>query len=30
VLGALWDEELEPFRYSGDQLSIRWLKTGSS
>lgn len=30
VLGALWDEELEPFRYSGDQSSIRWLKTGSS
>lgn len=30
VLGTPWDEELEPFRYSGDQSSIRWLKTGSS
>lgn len=30
VLGTPWDEELEPFRYAGDQSSIRWLKTGSS
>ena len=30
ILGTPWDEELEPFRYAGDQSSIRWLKTGSS
>lgn len=25
LLGADWDEELEPFRYAGDGASVRWL-----
>lgn len=25
LLGRAWDEELEPFRYAGDQSSVRWL-----
>ena len=25
LLGAAWDEELEPFRYAGDGAPVRWL-----
>lgn len=25
LLGAAWDRELEPFRYAGDDLAVRWL-----
>ena len=25
ALGAAWDEELEPFRYAGDGVAVRWL-----
>ncbi len=25
LLGAPWDEELEPFRYAGDGAPVRWL-----
>ncbi|MEO3938868.1 DUF3145 domain-containing protein [Dermatophilaceae bacterium Soc4.6] len=25
VLGAAWDDELEPFRYAGDGAPVRWL-----
>ena len=25
LLGADWDEELEPFRYAGEGASVRWL-----
>ncbi len=25
LLGAEWDEELEPFRYAGEGASVRWL-----
>ena len=25
VLGTAWDEELEPYRYSGDGTPVRWL-----
>ncbi|EPD29379.1 DUF3145 domain-containing protein [Gleimia europaea] len=25
ALGGAWDEELEPFRYAGDGVAVRWL-----
>jgi hypothetical protein len=25
LLGADWDRELEPFRYAGDNNTVRWL-----
>ncbi|MHB1008995.1 MAG: DUF3145 family protein, partial [Propionibacteriaceae bacterium] len=25
LLGAPWDDELEPFRYAGDGAPVRWL-----
>jgi len=25
VLGRAWDDELEPFRYAGDGVPVRWL-----
>ena len=25
LLGADWDDELEPFRYAGDGAPVRWL-----
>ena len=25
LLGAEWDQELEPFRYAGEGASVRWL-----
>ncbi len=25
LLGAAWDDELEPFRYAGDDTAVRWL-----
>ncbi|MEI6109594.1 MAG: DUF3145 family protein, partial [Actinomycetes bacterium] len=25
VLGGAWDRELEPFRYAGDGVPVRWL-----
>ena len=25
LLGAAWDDELEPFRYAGDGAPVRWL-----
>jgi len=25
LLGRAWDDELEPFRYAGDGVSVRWL-----
>ncbi|MBV7364002.1 DUF3145 domain-containing protein [Actinomycetaceae bacterium TAE3-ERU4] len=25
ALGTAWDEELEPFRYAGDDVPVRWL-----
>jgi hypothetical protein len=25
LLGAPWDEELEPFRYAGEGAPVRWL-----
>ena len=25
MLGAQWDEELEPFRWAGDGAPVRWL-----
>ena len=25
LLGRAWDEELEPFRYTGDGAPVRWL-----
>ena len=25
LLGAAWDQELEPFRHAGDGTSVRWL-----
>jgi hypothetical protein len=25
VLGTPWDQELEPFRFAGDGVPVRWL-----